>query len=1026
VADLEFRILGMVEVLRGGAHVAIRRGSTLNLLAGLLVSANAAVGVDALAELAWGDAPPSNTRPALQNKIWRLRRLLGEEAIESVSDGYRLRVGTGQLDLLRFESLVSKAREVATDEETAASLTEAIALWRGRPLGGVESAVSAEMTERLTERYLVVCEQWTQVALRLGRNAAVVDRITPLVAAHPFRESLVGQLILALYRDGRQADALAAYSQLRQALRDELGVDPSAALQDLYIKIIRAEPDEPARPAGRQRPNQASWIGRRPPPGGLIGRDTDVAALAKAVHTNPAVTVIGPAGVGKTALAMETARQIAGEFADGVVVVELGTLPAQQSGDITAVAGMVLAMIEPPGAPAESTERAVIQELQERESLIVLDNAEHVSVACASLVDIVAASCPRTRVIVTSRRPLGRGSERLADLATLSPSAAAELLRLRMADCGIDPAQEADPADVAELCRLIEGLPLAVELAAARLRTMSVRALLDRITARPDLLTVEGRPGLAHQRGLISTLQWSYDLLTAHRRLLLGRLAVFASTFSLDCAEYVGGYPPLAADDVAGLLSGLADDSLVQVTRDRGDQCYRLLVPVRDFALSRADDGDLEAARSQHLRLLCDTAGRIEGASGGLRDSLVARLREGFPEILAALEFAFRSAAAEADVHLGAQLLLTTQPVWERRPGATPAILYHAIRILERPAAVPERLMADLTLLTGGLQFRAGNLAEAKGFLERARDLLNRPDPASRRKRAEVLSYLAAGAYARLEPGAVDLIRDATDAARETGEPGTIAFRLSVAAVMLVALGELDEAVGLIDEAGTAARGQRALRQRYLTRRAEVYLRAHRVSEALADARQVLSDRSGATSYDLVSSLLSHGIAQRLQGDADGARATLEEGLRLAREAQVTTLLPELTQALAHTEFTTANVQQAILNVRKVLHWTLPNLDLIDTISALHLAVAIAVVTNHPHAAALAAAVRDCRLRGKLTTWPFTEREYAEYEEAAHLGEPADPGKPLSHDAIIHAGELVLTHLHTEDHSAQTQPHPEA
>lgn len=243
IAGLEFRVLGRVEVLRGGVEVAVGRSGTLNLLAGLLVAANTVVAGDALVELAWGEALPAHPSAALHTKISRLRQLLGDERIQTVGDAYRLRADVSELDLLRFDSLVSRARTAASDEDAAAALATAIGLWRGDPLANTDSpALASEATPRLTERYLMAWEQWAQLSLRLGRAAEVVERGVPLVDAYLFREPIVRTLMLAFYHQGRTADALTVYAGLRRRLREELGADPGAALQDLHTAILRGVP----------------------------------------------------------------------------------------------------------------------------------------------------------------------------------------------------------------------------------------------------------------------------------------------------------------------------------------------------------------------------------------------------------------------------------------------------------------------------------------------------------------------------------------------------------------------------------------------------------------------------------------------------------------------------------------------------------------------------------------------------------------------------------------------------------------
>ena len=586
---LEFRVLGAVEVWRGGEPVVPGRGVMINLLATLLVSANTVVTAERLAAVAWGDRQPQHPRSALHTKVARLRRVLGTDVVETVGDGYRLRTDTEHMDLLRFDDLVASAAGLP-DPAAAVGLDEAIGLWRGMPLSNADSAVlHSEVVPGLVERYLSVCEHWAAMCLRLERPGQAAERLVPLVAAHPFRESLAAQLMLAQYRAGRAADALATYDVLRRRLREELGADPDRTLRDLHATIQSAGitgGGEPAGDSGRGQ-RQPSWAGRGPSPGPLTGRDADQRALAQAVRAHRAITLVGPPGVGKTELALHTAGCLAAEFADGVAVAELGALPAQRTDDLRAVSRALLACAGVPPGPAQPGPEALLAGLRPRELLLVLDNAEHVWAGCGRLVDLIARSCPGVRMIITSRRPLGLAGERVLSLDPLEPGAAAGLLRRRMAEHGRDPGPGDDPA-VAGLCQMLGGLPFALELAAARLRTMSLPALAGRVMVRLDLLGIEGRPGLAHQRGWPGTVRWSYHLLDEPSRLLFARLAVFPGAFSLADAEHACAAPPLEKTEVAGILAGLVDNSLVQFTGDRG---YRLLVPLRAFASSDAELG---------------------------------------------------------------------------------------------------------------------------------------------------------------------------------------------------------------------------------------------------------------------------------------------------------------------------------------------------------------------------------------------------------------------------------------------------
>jgi predicted ATPase/DNA-binding SARP family transcriptional activator len=1007
VSDLDMRVLGMVEVSRGGEAATPGRGAALNLLAALLVAANTVVASEVLAEFVWGEDQPSHPRAALHTKVSRLRKVLGEEVIETVAGGYRLRADPAQLDLLRFDGLIASAAGAVTDADALAALAEAIGLWRGTPLSNVSSAtLHADVVPRLAERYLAACEQWAEVSLRMGRPGPVAERLVPLVAAYPFRESLAGQLMLARYRAGRPADALAAYEALRRTLHDELGVDPGKAVQDLHTTILRAARDDvPDGPgAGQTGPH---WLGRGPAPGGLTGRAADLRELAGAIRGHPAVTVVGPAGVGKTELALHTARELAAEFAEGVAVAELGTMPAQHSDDLLAISGMLLGALGAPADPAQPSWEALVDWLRPRELLLVLDNAEHVFPACSRLVDMIARSCPRLRVVTTSRRPLGFAGERVVDLARLAPAAAAELLLRRVAERGSGGGLASDPGGVAALCQLLDGLPLALELAAAKLRTMPLRALTERISARPDLLTAPGRPGLAHQQGLFATLRWSYDLLTEPGRLLLTRLAVFAGAFSLADAEEVGGGSPLAPDEVAGLLSGLADDSLVHLTSDHD---YRLLVPVRDFALSQASPGDLTATRTRHLARLCAAARLIDGAEPQARRQIIARMESGYSETLAALEWALRDDAAGHEAEDGARLLVTAQPVWEHRPGAILGALAHSVRALRFTGILPPDLAGALLLMAGHLHFRTGNLPAAKPLLEQVRELGEAGNPAHRRQRAAAVSFLAAIAYARVEPQAAALIRESAEDARNTGDGEKAALMLGIAAEMLAALGHPGEAAALIAEADQRIASQGRLRLRYLTRRAIVHLRAGHTPAAVRDLDELLAAQADIPSFDLAAAMVTRGYALGRQGQLDAARDTLTRGLRLVDELQAPTLLPDMNQALATIETAAGDLPKAVRHAREVLEWALPHSAVIDAVGALHVAVVLAVKTGHPQTGELAAAVRGCRLASGLPTWPFTEEEYAAYEAKWCVDAAAVTG-PLEQQMLTGACDLALATL---------------
>lgn len=626
MAEVEYRLLGPVEVLRDGLPVSAGGSTGPALLAGLVLSANRVVPGERLAEIMWGDRPPKRPRNALHSAMSRLRRTLGGDAIEGLPTGYRLNAEAGQVDLLRCEYLFATAEAAERRgalEDAVGAVRGALGLWRGRPLGNVDSsALHADVT-RLEDKRLAMHEFHADLCLRLAQHTVVAELVPPLVREQPFRERLVGQLMLALFRGGRQTEALAVYASLDASLREELGICPSAWLRDLHVRILRADPQLDAQhprmsagvpaaqapPAEVRSPSPVSdvvepgvesgWRGLRPPSQSLVGRDAEIEELCRAVSAGPVVTLVGAAGVGKTSVALKAAQRLAGRFRDGVAIVELGALNATGGGRaaVGASAAEVVEAIRLAMGFRVVGEEALAVELRGLELLLVLDNAEHVAGECGRAADLITRSCPEVTVLTTSRRPLGVGAESVVELAPLDPGVAAGLLRLRMRGHrpGIDVSE--DPEGVAELCRLVDGLPLAVELAALRLRTMSLRALLHRLGRQRGLLAGPNGARLPHQRAMESTLEWSYELLTRPAQLLLDRLALFAGTFTLEDAERSAGCGPLVRDDVAGLLGSLVEHCLVQTVRGGDGYAYRLLMPVRCFVLGRPAPDGVPAAR---------------------------------------------------------------------------------------------------------------------------------------------------------------------------------------------------------------------------------------------------------------------------------------------------------------------------------------------------------------------------------------------------------------------------------------------
>ncbi|HEX6443809.1 MAG TPA: BTAD domain-containing putative transcriptional regulator [Streptosporangiales bacterium] len=629
------------------------------LLARLALSPGTVVSSDALADALWGERPPGPN--ALHTVVSRVRRGLAEGdagvLLESGPAGYALAVAPDDVDATRAERLADQARErlAAGRPEDARELAEtALALWRGDPLADVgEAPFAAAAAARLAELRLQLHE--TAIAARLAVDgSADLAAVQALADAHPLRERLQGLLMRALSTAGRQADALAVYERTRRALADELGVDPSPELQDVHVAVLRqdglARPGDhtDARPHTNLRAQLTSFV----------GREDDVDRLIVAVASGRLTTVVGPGGAGKTRLATETAAHLAHAFRDGAYLVELA--PVHDPDHLPQVVFTVLGLrsrrlfgstIEPDTLTAADVVELLVDNLSGAELLLILDNCEHVVEAAAALTDTVLAACPDVRIVATSREPLGITGEKLHPLGPLAlpppqvsaadatSYASVQLFADRAAAVRPDFSVDGDADAVASICRGLDGLPLAIELAAARTRAMSVRQIADRLDDRFRLLTGGSRTALPRHQTLAAVVDWSWDLLDKPERLLLQRLSVFSAAATLADAEDVCADDELPREDVLGHLTALVDKSLVDPVGDTEIR-YRLLETIRVYAADRlAESGDERRMRDRHARHMLAVARQAEPLLrtadqlrwitrlDGLRDDLFAALR---------------------------------------------------------------------------------------------------------------------------------------------------------------------------------------------------------------------------------------------------------------------------------------------------------------------------------------------------------------------------------------------------------------
>jgi predicted ATPase/DNA-binding SARP family transcriptional activator len=607
-------MLGPFEVRTGDGDVADVPGARLRaLLIALALEPGRVVQKATLVDWIWGENPPADAANALQRLASRLRRVLPGGVVDGQVGGYRLMVEPDSVDAVRFERLVGEARG-GDDPQRARLLREALGLWRGAAMQDVglqDSEAFDAVVTRLEGLRLAALEDRFEVEIRLGKGAELVAELTELVAAHPMRERFAAALMRALAAAGRSNEALQVYQRARDALADALGADPSPELSTLHVALLRGEMGP------RQEESRTSNL--RAELTNFVGRDTDVAAVRELVTGHRLTTLIGPGGSGKTRLATETVRTLLGDLPDGAWLVELASIGAD--GDVAQATLTALGQRDgllggPP--EAEPTDR-VIAAIRERDALLILDNCEHVIESAAAFAHRVLGECRRLRILTTSREPLGITGEALwqvIPLALPAPDAApgeiesspaVQLLQDRAGAVSKDLVMDAQTlATMARVCRALDGMPLSIELAAARLRTMTLDQLANRLDDLFRLLTGGSRTALPRHRTLRAVIDWSWELLTDAERVVLRRLSVFSDGASLEAAERLcaglgGKSTDVEAWQVLELLTALTEKSLVVTKGDRAPR-YRMLGTIKEYAGQRlAEAGESGLARHAHL-----------------------------------------------------------------------------------------------------------------------------------------------------------------------------------------------------------------------------------------------------------------------------------------------------------------------------------------------------------------------------------------------------------------------------------------
>jgi len=646
-------LLGPLSVVHDGADVPVTGGRLRALLTQLALAAPHPVSPSALAESLWPDAPPSDVANAIQSLVSRLRRALGPAAgVVQSPAGYALQIDRDDVDVHEFSRLARTVKtELAADrlDQAEAHARQAVALWRGSP----PEELAAPLAETLSQ----VEADLLEIRLRAGEAGGLIADLEGLARANPLRERSVELLMRALVADGRPAEALATYQRLRETLAEELGADPSPALQQLHVAVLRGELATPATAP------------RDPLPAALtsfIGREEQLKRIAELLSSSRLVTLVGPGGAGKTRLATEAARAVVSGGV-GVWLAELAPVvnPLDVAQAVYDGVGLrEAALLERTARTAVDVVDRLVEALVDRAAVLVIDNCEHVLEAAAQLANTLLTRCPKLRIVTTSREPLGVVGESLVPVPPLeSPTGdsldAADFPAMRLfADraAAVSPGFELDPSvigSVAEIVRRLDGLPLAIELAAARMRSMPVEQIANRLSDRFRLLAGGNRAAAARHRTLRAVVEWSWELLDPEERASAERLAVFSGSISVAAAEAV-----VDVVDVESRLASLVDKSLLQLVAVKGEPRYRMLETIREYGLDRLSArGEVAEVRRAHAGYF---QGLARAAEPKLRtaDQLLwfARLDVEQPDLLAALKFLADTGAAQAALELALDL----------------------------------------------------------------------------------------------------------------------------------------------------------------------------------------------------------------------------------------------------------------------------------------------------------------------------------------------------------------------------------
>ncbi|WP_410822380.1 BTAD domain-containing putative transcriptional regulator [Micromonospora sp. 050-3] len=938
---MRFRILGPTQVvLADGREVPVGGPRLRALLALLLLDAGRVVSAERLIDGLYGEHPPRGAANALQSQVSRLRQALPAEhdPVEFHPAGYRLAVDPDEVDAYRFERLAEAGRRALVDGDwprAAAVLREALELWRGPALADAIGAAGAPaQAARLDELRLAAIEDRVEADLALGAQSALIAELRELVVAHPLRERSRGQLMRALAALGRPAEALAEFEDARHTLAEQLGVDPSAELAAVHLAVLRGEERASVEPV---LPSQLTTF---------VGREEELKRVGDLLGDRRLVTLTGPGGAGKTRLSIEAAGRVDGE----VRFVELAGLAdgSDVPQAVLSALGLRDAGLRAPAEPGWQTTDRLVEALAERRLLLVLDNCEHVLVDAARLAARLLGACPALRVLATSREPLGLAGEALCPLSglTLPPLGASALDADDYAAVGLFAQRAADvapdftvtPANVEmvlRICRSLDGLPLAIELAAARLRALSVAEVAARLDDRFRLLSTGNRAASPRHRTLRAVVEWSWDLLDDAERKVARRLTVFAGGATLEAAGRVCGLPTFEFVDA---LTGLVDKSFVEMTGGR----YRMLETVRAFCAERlAEAGEADQLRRAHTAYFLQFAWT---ASDHLRCAEQLHWLRRLDAERDNLHAALRRATAAGDTSDAAGMVAALSFYWwlrgMRGEGARLATDVLELLGAEAPPGLSEEFVlcvynASLagsgplpSLGTQRAVIRSLGRAPRQPFLLYLSGISTGPPPGGAEDVDELMGELRRlvgpdpwiNALGAMGSGSALMWSDQRDRARAALATALDGFRGTGdrwgTMITLGALGELaawqgdpetagahmDEAMGLVEALGSAVDQADMLRTR-----GEIRLRAGDLAAAHDDfaGALLLAQRSGAPEF-VASARLGLAQVARVRGDLAAARRFCEEALAggltgwyvgEAARAEIIVVLKEIAEA---------------------------------------------------------------------------------------------------------------------------------